>query len=161
MLDVTGAGAAAVSTADWYDVWKRSPEAAQLQVQIEKMHEHGRTRSQELSIRHSVFATSWLHQFVALTRRNFQAYWRNPTYIHAKFLLNIAGGLLVGFAFFQANDSLQGTQSKLFVSVSIKTLRFIPFSRPLVNLPGPHRLRFPRPSAHGRLRRHSHSIRNT
>ncbi|KAG2045908.1 hypothetical protein BDR06DRAFT_832972, partial [Suillus hirtellus] len=30
------------------------------------------------------------------------------------FLLNIAGGLLMGFTFFQANDSLQGTQNKLF-----------------------------------------------
>ncbi|KAG0695928.1 P-loop containing nucleoside triphosphate hydrolase protein [Suillus ampliporus] len=105
MLDVIGAGATAVSTTDWYDVWKRSSEAAQLQVQIEKMHEQGRTRPQQLSAcRHSVFATSWSHQFVALTQRNFQAYWRNPTYILRQ----------ICFIFFQANNSLQGTQNKLF-----------------------------------------------
>ncbi|KAG1750901.1 ABC-2 type transporter-domain-containing protein [Suillus lakei] len=92
----------------------RSSEAMQLQVQIEKMHEHGRTRPQQPSARYSVFATSWWHQFVALTQRNFRAYWRDPAYIHAKFVLNVAGGLLVGFTFFQANDSLQGTQNKLF-----------------------------------------------
>ncbi|KAG0695683.1 ABC-2 type transporter-domain-containing protein [Suillus ampliporus] len=114
MLDVIGAGATAVSTTDWYDVWKHSSEAAQLQVQIDKMHEEGRTRPQELSVRYSAFATSWSHQFVALAKRNFQAYWRNPTYVCAKFVLNIAGGLLVGFTFFQASDSLQGTQDKLF-----------------------------------------------
>ncbi|KAG2033847.1 ABC-2 type transporter-domain-containing protein, partial [Suillus americanus] len=114
ILDVIGAGAATISTTDWHDVWKRSSEAMHLQVQIEEMHEHGCTRPQQLSVRYSTFATSWLYQFVALTRRNFQAYWRNPTYIHAKFVLNIAGGLLVGFTFFQADDSLQGTQNKLF-----------------------------------------------
>ncbi|KAG2038968.1 P-loop containing nucleoside triphosphate hydrolase protein [Suillus americanus] len=114
ILDVIGAGTAAVPITDWYDVWKRSPEAMQLQVEIEKMHEHGHTCPQQLSVQYSVFATSWSHQFVALTQRNFRAYWRAPAYIHAKFVLNIAGGLLVGFTFFQANDSLQGTQNKLF-----------------------------------------------
>ncbi|KAG1748265.1 ABC-2 type transporter-domain-containing protein [Suillus paluster] len=114
MLDVIGAGSTAVSTTDWYDVWKHSSEAAQLQVQIEKMHENGRTRPQPLSARYPIFPTSWSHQFVALTQRNFQAYWRNPTYIRAKFVLNIAGGLLAGFTFFQADNSLQGTQNKLF-----------------------------------------------
>jgi len=91
----------------------------QLQVEIEKMHEHARTCPQQPSVQYSVFATSWSHQFVALTQRNFRAYWRAPAYIHAKFVLNIAGGLLVGFTFFQANDSLQGTQNKLFVSTSL------------------------------------------
>ncbi|KAG2347847.1 pleiotropic drug resistance ABC transporter [Suillus weaverae] len=114
ILDVIGAGAAAVPITDWYHVWKRSSEAMQLQVQIEKMHEHGRTCPQHPSVQYSVFATSWSHQFIALTQRNFRAYWRTPAYIHAKFALNIAGGLLVGFTFFQANDSLQGTQNKLF-----------------------------------------------
>ncbi|KAG2364667.1 hypothetical protein BDR07DRAFT_1450169 [Suillus spraguei] len=114
MLNVIGAGAATISTIDWYDVWKRSPEAMHLQIQIENIHEHGRTRPQQLSERYSVFTTSWLHQFAALNQRNFQAYWRNPTYIRAKFVLNIVGGLLVGFTFFQANNSLQGTQNKLF-----------------------------------------------
>lgn len=114
MLDVIGAGATAVSTTDWYNVWKCSPEAAQLQDYINDLHEQGRSHPRQLNDQYSVFATSWLHQFVALTHRNFQAYWRNPTYIRAKFLLNIAGGLLVGFTFFQATDSLQGTQNKLF-----------------------------------------------
>ncbi|KAG2132049.1 hypothetical protein DEU56DRAFT_914244 [Suillus clintonianus] len=86
----------------------------ELQDQIDNLHEHGRTHPRQLSIRYSVFTTSWLHQFIALTHRNFQAYWRNPTYIRAKFMLNIVGGLLVGSTFFQANDSLQGTQNKLF-----------------------------------------------
>ncbi|KAG0701458.1 ABC-2 type transporter-domain-containing protein [Suillus ampliporus] len=131
MLDVIGAGATAFSTTDWYDVWKRSSEAAQLQVQIDKMHEDGRARPQQISVRYSAFATSWSHQFIALARRNFQAYWRNPTYIRAKFVLNIAGGLLVGFTFFQARDSLQGTQDKLF-SIFLSLVLCIPLVHQLM-----------------------------
>jgi ATP-binding cassette subfamily G (WHITE) protein 2 (SNQ2) len=129
MLDVIGAGATAVSTTDWHNVWKCSPEAAELQNYINDLHAQGRSHPQKLNAQYSVFATSWLHQFVALTHRNFQAYWRNPTYIRAKFLLNIAGGLLVGFTFFHATDSLQGTQNKLFVSIPI-----LPFSHILTPL---------------------------
>jgi ATP-binding cassette subfamily G (WHITE) protein 2 (SNQ2) len=131
MLDVIGAGATAVSTTDWYSVWKCSPEAAQLQDHINDLHEQGRSHSRQLNDRYSVFATSWLHQFVALTHRNFQAYWRNPTYIRSKFLLNIAGGLLVGFTFFQANDSLQGTQNKLF-SVFLSLVLCVPLIHQLM-----------------------------
>ncbi|KAG0701470.1 ABC-2 type transporter-domain-containing protein [Suillus ampliporus] len=131
MLDVIGAGATAVSTTDWYDVWERSSEAAQLQVQIDKMHEDGRTRPQQIGVRYSVYTTSWSHQFIALARRNFQAYWRNPTYIRAKFVLNTVGGLLVGFTFFQANDSLQGTQDKLF-SVTLTLVLCIPLVHQLM-----------------------------
>ncbi|KAG2044053.1 pleiotropic drug resistance ABC transporter [Suillus americanus] len=131
MLDVIGAGATAVSTTDWYNVWKCSPEAAQLQYHINDLHEQGRSHPQQLSARYSVFATSWLHQFVALTHRNFQAYWRNPTYVRAKFLLNIAGGLLVGFTFFHANDSLQGTQNKLF-SIFLSLVLCVPLVHQLM-----------------------------
>ncbi|KAG1782156.1 P-loop containing nucleoside triphosphate hydrolase protein [Suillus placidus] len=131
MLDVIGAGATATSTTDWYNVWKCSPEAAQLQDHINDLHEQGRSHPRQLSARYSVFATSWLHQFVVLTHRNFQAYWRNPQYIRAKFMLNIAGGLLVGFTFFQANDSLQGTQNKLF-SIFLSLVLCVPLVHQLI-----------------------------
>lgn len=35
----------------------------------------------------------------------------------AKIMLNIVGGLFIGFTFFQRNDSLEGTQNKLFVRI--------------------------------------------
>ena len=34
----------------------------------------------------------------------------------AKLMLNIVGGLFIGFTFFKRNNSLEGTQSNLFVS---------------------------------------------
>ena len=115
MLDVIGAGATASTSVDWHDVWKRSPEASSLQTQIEEIHTQGRAHAVAHTERHSEFATSWIYQLLVLTQRGFQSYWRNPTYLMAKLVLNIAGGLLIGFTFFRTNDSLQGTQNKLFV----------------------------------------------
>lgn len=115
MLDTIGAGATADTSVDWHDIWKRSPEAVDLQAQIERIHAEGRARPSVETERHSEFATSWMHQMVELTKRNFLAYWRNPTYLIAKIILNIAGGLLIGFTFFNSKDTLQGTQNKLFV----------------------------------------------
>ena len=34
----------------------------------------------------------------------------------AKLVLNVVAGLFIGFTFFKADDSIQGTQNKLFVS---------------------------------------------
>jgi ATP-binding cassette subfamily G (WHITE) protein 2 (SNQ2) len=115
MLDVIGAGATATSSVDWHIIWKNSSEAAALQEQIENIHDEGRARPVIQTQLPTEFATSWVHQVLALTQRNFQAYWRNPTYLMAKFALCIAGGLLIGFTFYNTSDSLQGTQNKLFV----------------------------------------------
>ncbi|KAG2049210.1 hypothetical protein BDR06DRAFT_975405 [Suillus hirtellus] len=86
MLDVIGAGATANTSVDWHNTELRTQ-----------------------------FATSWKHQTIALTQCNFQAYWQNPTYLMGKLVLNITGGLLIGFTFYNTKDSLQGTQNKLFM----------------------------------------------
>ncbi|OAX36457.1 pleiotropic drug resistance ABC transporter [Rhizopogon vinicolor AM-OR11-026] len=114
MLDVIGAGATATTSFDWHTIWKNSSEAAALQEEIEKIHDEGRARPVVQTQLPTEFAASWSHQLMFLTQRNFQAYWRNPTYLMAKFALCIACGLLIGLTFFNTNDSLQGTQTKLF-----------------------------------------------
>lgn len=133
MLDTIGAGATATTSVDWHDIWKQSPEAVELQAQIERIHTEGRARPSVETERHSEFATSWIHQAVNLTKRNFLAYWRNPTYLIAKIILNIAGGLLIGFTFFNSKDSLQGTQNKLF-SIFLATILSVPISQQLQSI---------------------------
>ena len=49
--------------------------------------------------------------------RNLAHYWRSPTYLMAKMMLNIVGGLFVGFTFFKRDNSLDGTQNKIFVRI--------------------------------------------
>ncbi|KAG0700792.1 ABC-2 type transporter-domain-containing protein [Suillus ampliporus] len=128
MLDVIGAGATASSSVDWHTIWKDSSEAAALQEHIENIHNEGRARPVIQAQQPTQFATSWSHQLMALTQRNFQAYWRNPTYIIAKFALCIAAGLLIGFTFFNTSDSLQGTQNKLF-AIFLASVICVPLSQ--------------------------------
>ncbi|EJD01720.1 uncharacterized protein FOMMEDRAFT_111764 [Fomitiporia mediterranea MF3/22] len=114
MLDVIGAGATATSTIDWHSAWMKSDEATKFKAQLDEIHEEGRKKPPVQATQKSEFATLWGYQFYVLTARAFQAYWRNPTYIMAKQFLNIAAGLFIGFTFFKAKDSIQGTQNKLF-----------------------------------------------
>ena len=47
-------------------------------------------------------------------RRSAAATQRNPTYVAAKLLLNVAAGLFIGFTFWESPSTEQGTRSKLF-----------------------------------------------
>lgn len=128
MLDVIGAGATANTSVDWHNVWQLSPEAVVLEDELGRIHTEGRSRPVVQTALRTRFATSWRHQTIALTQRNYQAYWRNPTYLMAKLGLNIAGGLLIGFTFFKTKDSLQGTQNKLF-AIFLATILCVPLSQ--------------------------------
>lgn len=116
MLDVIGAGATASSSIDWYNVWRNSKESTQTQSEIEDIHSEGRKKPPVQATRKSEFASSWVYQAVTLTQRAFSSYWRDPTYLIAKLILNIFAGLFIGFTFFKSKDTMQGTQNKLFVS---------------------------------------------
>ncbi|KAG2356782.1 pleiotropic drug resistance ABC transporter [Suillus spraguei] len=128
MLDVIGAGATASSSVDWHNVWRVSPEAAMLEDDLGRIHAEGRSRPVVETELRTQFATSWRHQAIALTQRNFQAYWRNPTYLMAKLVLNIISGLIIGFTFYKSKDSLQGSQNKLF-SIFLGTILCFPLSQ--------------------------------
>lgn len=118
MLEIIGAGATATSEQDWHTIWKNSPQAIRLEKEIEEIHREGRKRPPVRATFTSEFATSWFYQTWELFKRGHVAYWRNPTYLMAKLSLNIIGGLFIGFTFFKASNSQQGTQNKLFVSLS-------------------------------------------
>ena len=115
MLDVIGAGATATCTTDWHQIWKDSPEAANLDLAIERIHEEGRSRPVVSTGAHSEFATSWMQQLALLIHRGFVCNWRNPAYIYSKMAICVPAGLIVGFTFFGVTNSLQGCQDKLFV----------------------------------------------
>jgi ATP-binding cassette subfamily G (WHITE) protein 2 (SNQ2) len=119
MLDVIGAGATATSAVDWHRVWKTSDEKNKIDEHIDWIHSEGRKKPPVQTERHTEFATSWLNQTYLLLDRAFRAYWRNPTYLLAKLILNVVAGLFIGFTFYKAKGSIQGTQNKLFASISL------------------------------------------
>jgi len=114
MLDVIGAGAAATTTVNWHDVWKKSPEAASTAREIQRVHQEGRNRPAVETKLRTEYSTSWAHQTFVVTQRSATATWRDPTYVTAKLVLNIAAGLFIGFTFWKTPSTIQGAQNKLF-----------------------------------------------
>ncbi|KAH9022164.1 pleiotropic drug resistance ABC transporter [Lactarius pseudohatsudake] len=114
ILDVIGAGATATTDTDWYGTWKSSPQAKAVDDELATLLEDGRKHHAIDTEQHSEFSTSWIFQVKTLWERDIIRHWRDPTYVLAKIALNLVGALLIGFTFFQAKDSIQGTQNKLF-----------------------------------------------
>lgn len=115
-MDVIGAGATATTDTNWYDVWKGSAEARALEEELDILLQEGRKRHAVDTEQHSEFSTSWLYQVKTLWEREMIRHWRDPTYLVAKLALNVVAGLFIGFTFFKAKDSIQGTQNHIFVS---------------------------------------------
>ncbi|KAI0356868.1 pleiotropic drug resistance ABC transporter [Trametes cingulata] len=130
ILDVIGAGATATTDIDWYDAWKKSPEAARTYEELERINSEGRKRPPVQATLTNTFPTSWGYQLYTLLLRDAQAHWRDPTYLVAKLALNIASALLIGFTFFQAKTSIQGTQNHLF-AIFMSTIISVPLSNQL------------------------------
>ncbi|KAJ7707403.1 P-loop containing nucleoside triphosphate hydrolase protein [Mycena rosella] len=114
MLDVIGAGATASSAQDWGAIWRQSSESAAEQAALERIHAEGRSRGAVETAIHSNYAATWMQQATSLFRRDIRFRWRDPTYLLAKAVLNIVAGLFIGFTFYQAKASQQGTQNQLF-----------------------------------------------
>ena len=118
MLDVIGAGATAQATQDWHRSWLLSPERKVVQDEVDRIQTDGQSGSSAEGEHNREFATTWFYQVQLNLARLATAYLRDPTYIMAKVSLSILGGIILGFTFFKASDSQQGTQNKLFVSAA-------------------------------------------
>ena len=57
-----------------------------------------------------------MYQVKTLFVRNINRHRRDPTYLIAKFALNIVGALFIGFTSLKVKDFIQGMQNKIFVS---------------------------------------------
>ena len=117
ILEAIGAGATASTDTDWYKAWKESPEASRVQDELAAIHAEGRNKPATQARHKSDFSTTWLYQMTLLLQRDAQAHWRDPTYLLSKIALNIGSALLIGFSFYQADVTIQGTQNHLFVGV--------------------------------------------
>ncbi|KAJ5949948.1 hypothetical protein N7454_001532 [Penicillium verhagenii] len=114
MLEVVNKGTNDKGEA-WFDVWKAGPECAEVQAELQRIHEQTKGRIMEgESDRTGEFAASLSTQLRIVTYRVFQQYWRMPSYIIAKMMLGIASGLFIGFSFWKTGHSLQGTQNVMF-----------------------------------------------
>ncbi|KAJ7649975.1 ABC-2 type transporter-domain-containing protein [Roridomyces roridus] len=130
MLDVIGAGATAKSEQDWRAIWHDCPESIKAREELEKIHTEGRARGAVQATFKNKYATPWIQQATLLLRRDARFRWRDPTYLVAKLALNIVGGLFIGFTFFKAKNTQQGTQNQLF-AIFMSTILSAPLSNQL------------------------------
>ena len=99
VLEVIGAGAGAKASQDWHSLWKESAEFQQTQRQIDDYHQ--KFAGQESAADKAPdsgrsYAAHTSTQFALVATRVFQHYWRDPTYVMAKVMLNIVAGLFIG-----------------------------------------------------------------
>jgi ABC-type multidrug transport system permease subunit len=101
---------------DWHEAWKGSPNAQNVQHEIDRFHQDHASASiaNDEPSAHSEFALPLAPQLYEVAFRAFQQYWRMPSYILAKFALSAASGLFIGFSFYNADNSEQGMQNVLY-----------------------------------------------
>ncbi|KAH7099818.1 pleiotropic drug resistance ABC transporter [Auriculariales sp. MPI-PUGE-AT-0066] len=137
MLEAIGAGATAQAKQDWHQSWLNSPERHTVQEEIDQFHREGEKKGAVQTALKREFATTWFYQVRENLARLAVAYWRDPSYVMAKFALSALGGLIIGFTFFTAPDSQQGTQNKLF-AIFMATILSVPLSNqtqvPFINV---------------------------
>lgn len=116
ILDVVGAGATAMSKADWHLTWKQSPQSHDLQEDLDLFRMSNVDRVTDSDYEAPKYATTWTYQLTTLLQRDSRTLWRDPTYLMAKMAVNVFCALVIGFTYWKSHSTIQGTQNKLFVS---------------------------------------------
>ncbi|KAG5293787.1 ABC transporter [Histoplasma capsulatum G186AR] len=127
MLNVVGAGPSGKSTQDWPEIWNASPQATEVQEELDRIHaakteeEEPASEPKQQSSK-TEFAMPMASQIYYVTHRVFQQYWRTPTYIWGKFLLGFMSAVFIGFSFYKQNSSSSGLQNTLFSIFMLTTI---------------------------------------
>jgi hypothetical protein len=115
ILNVIGAGATAKKSQNFGDVWAQSEDAKRMVEDILRFKTEYKDSTNPGGDEGSdlTFAVPWVTQYKAVQMRVFQNYWRDPSYVNAKMLLNIVAGLFLGFTYWMSPNSVQGMQNKV------------------------------------------------
>ncbi|KAI8417273.1 hypothetical protein FOFC_03586 [Fusarium oxysporum] len=104
---------------DWPCLWDASGEAKAASTELERIinsstaWRQGNGSDLVQARQLGAYSVSLLSQIPSVCVRVFQQYWRSPTYIASKFMLGVAGSLLIGFSF-QPGQSILGVQNAIF-----------------------------------------------
>lgn len=116
ILEAIGAGATAHVQADWGDIWANSEECRKVTEEVTELQQRLAAlpaANQDHNLQRP-YAASYPTQLYYVFRRTLSYFWRSPDYIMAKFMLQIVGGLFIGFTFWKVNKSLGGMQDAMF-----------------------------------------------
>ncbi|RMZ74607.1 ABC transporter CDR4 [Pyrenophora seminiperda CCB06] len=123
MLEVIGAAPGSHTDIDWPQVWRDSPEKAEVKRHLAELKN---TLSQQKSLERTLsrqkhekaafreFAAPFATQMRETLIRVFQQYWRTPSYLYSKLFLCAGSALYIGFSLFQMPNTLTGMQNQMF-----------------------------------------------
>lgn len=117
MLEAIGAAPGAQTSIDWPQIWKNSQEFQEVQTELLRLRELANRPSVVMESSdgsHQAFAASFITQLTVVGMRVAQQYWRTPSYIYSKAILTVGCSLLIGFSFFQGENTQQGLQNQMF-----------------------------------------------
>ncbi|CAN3356086.1 pleiotropic ABC efflux transporter of multiple drugs Cdr1p [Diutina catenulata] len=115
MLEVVGAAPGSKANQDYYQVWLNSEEYRAVREELNDFETRlGAIPRHEDPDSHRKYAAPLWKQYCLVTWRTLVMDWRSPGYIYSKLLLVIGSSLFNGFAFFKANNSMQGLQNQMF-----------------------------------------------
>ncbi|OLN81710.1 ABC transporter CDR4-like protein 1 [Colletotrichum chlorophyti] len=126
MLTAIGAAPGSTTEVDWHQAWRTSPEFQAVQDELQRLKSEGarneKTPDEDSAASFREFAAPLWNQFLIVTRRVFQQYWRTPSYIYSKFILCCSVALFIGLVFLNAPLSIQGLQNQMFAIFNILTI---------------------------------------
>jgi len=115
MLEAIGAGNPDYNGKDWGDVWASSKEHHHRTQEIESIISERPTASDSHQAKDDrEFAMPLSAQIVAVIRRNFTSFWREPNYLIGVFMLHIVSGIFNSFTFYKPGFGTIDMQNRLF-----------------------------------------------
>ncbi|KAF4980695.1 hypothetical protein FZEAL_3363 [Fusarium zealandicum] len=118
MLEVIGAAPGAHTDIDWPEAWQRSPEHTHVQQELSRLVAEGASQAVDMSshdqTQYKEFAAPSNVQYLEVTKRLFQQYWRSPGYIYSKIILSAGASLFIGLSFLDGKNTERGLQNQMF-----------------------------------------------
>ncbi|CAI8499165.1 unnamed protein product [Pichia kudriavzevii] len=117
ILTMIGAGATSGVMTDWHQLWLESEECANVTKKIDELVETGRHKEIKVDPELTkTYATPYSYQFYQVNKRTFTQLYRSLPYVLPKLFLNVVGGLVTGFSFWNAKYTIVGMQNVMFAS---------------------------------------------
>jgi ATP-binding cassette, subfamily G (WHITE), member 2, SNQ2 len=122
MLEAIGAGSAPrVGNKDWADIWKDSPELANVKDTISQLKETRKGQQVDPAMQQE-YASPLSHQLKVVIDRMNLSFWRSPNYLFTRMFNHFVIALLTGLNFLQLDDSRSSLQYKIFVTFQVTVL---------------------------------------
>ncbi|KAK8029717.1 bmr1-like protein [Apiospora rasikravindrae] len=122
MLEAVGAGSAPrIGDRDWADIWRDSPELANVKDTISQLKEERKGQQIDPAMQREYASPLW-HQLKVVIRRTNLSFWRSPNYLFTRLFNHVAIAVLTGLVFLNLDDSRSSLQYKVFVIFQVTVL---------------------------------------